>query len=168
MKKAILAAGALFALFLAGLYGYVLYNGPRMTVQPHLRAFQAILPPLPAGVTTVQPPERLPAAGRAARMTSPLEAGSANRERGRVYYHYYCVFCHGEQGDGRGPVGESYIPAPSDLRSPRVRGYADGQLLRAMLTGTGHEPVLDRVVPPEHRWYLVLFVRSLGDGKAGS
>jgi hypothetical protein len=34
-------------------------------------------------------------------------------------------------------------------------------LLRMMLTGAGHEPVLGYTVLPEHRWYLVLFLRSL-------
>ncbi|BCS54203.1 cytochrome C [Geobacter sp. SVR] len=168
MKKAILAVVALFVLFLAGLYAVVLYNGPRMTVQPHIRAFQAILPPLPAGVATVEPPDRLPEAGQAARDVSPLESSSTNRERGRIYYHYYCVFCHGEQGAGDGPVGQSYQPVPADLHSARIGRYGDGQLLRAMLTGIGHEPVLERVVPPGHRWYLVQYVRWLGSGKTGS
>ena len=58
-------------------------------------------------------------------------------------------------------MGESYIPVPADLRSAKVRRYRDGELLRAMLKGKGHEPVLEQVVPVRHRWYLVLYVRSL-------
>ena len=65
---------------------------------------------------------------------------------------------------GNGPVGESYFPAPADLRTGKVSHYSDGRLLRAMLTGIGHEPVLERVVPPRHRWCLVLYVRSLAQG----
>jgi len=40
---------------------------------------------------------------------------------------------------------------------------SDGEILYAMLTGTGHEPVLQRVVPPPYRWYLVLYVRQFND-----
>ena len=90
---------------------------------------------------------------------------AADRARGKVYYDYYCVFCHGDKGDGNGPVGESYVPVPADLRAAKIQAYADGELLRAMLVGTGHEPVLGRVVHPEHRWYLVLYVRSMTVGR---
>jgi hypothetical protein len=38
---------------------------------------------------------------------------------------------------------------------------SDGQLLLGMLTGTGHDPVLRRVVPEKAWWYLVLYVQQL-------
>lgn len=145
-------------LLVAVLFGFVLYEGPRMKVQHHIRDFQMTLPNIPAGTRPVQPTDRL----AAAQAVNPLPASADNLARARVYYTYYCVFCHGDQGAGDGPVGQSYVPRPADLRTRKVAGYSDGQLLRALLTRTGHEPVLERVVAPEHRWYLVLFVRSLG------
>jgi len=72
-----------------------------------------------------------------------------------------CLACHGEDGHGDGPVGDSYMPVPADLHRESVRRMADGELLLAMLTGTGHAPVLERVVNPDHRWYLVTFTRWL-------
>jgi hypothetical protein len=39
----------------------------------------------------------------------------------------------------------------------------DGEILYSMLTGTGHAPVLQRTVLQEYRWYLVLYVRQLGN-----
>ncbi|MDQ1256891.1 MAG: hypothetical protein QG656_1491 [Candidatus Hydrogenedentes bacterium] len=62
-------------------------------------------------------------------------------------------------------MGQSYVPRPADLCGPKVQGYSDGEILRTMLTGEGHEPVLGRVVPTEHRWPLVLYVRALGSTK---
>ena len=41
----------------------------------------------------------------------------------------------------------------------RERGWPE-PIIRAMLAGTGHEPVLNRVVLPDHRWYLVLYTRQ--------
>jgi hypothetical protein len=38
----------------------------------------------------------------------------------------------------------------------------DGELFAAMLLGVGHEPVMERIVQPAHRWYLVLYMRALG------
>lgn len=164
MKKALIAAAILLPILIIGsLFSYVLYQGPRMKEQAHLRAFQAPAPLPPPGTVTVQPPPNLlPEAAEAAGLKNPLSGTPEDLERGKVYYQYYCLFCHGEGGGGNGPVGESYMPAPADLRTPRVRGYGDGQLLRAMLTGVGHEPVLEQVVPARHRWYLVLYVRELG------
>jgi len=103
MKKVIAAVVITGAVILAALFGYTLYTGPRMKVQPHLRAFQAIMPPLPAGTATVQPPERLPSALQAARLKNPLAASDQNLESGRIYYRYYCLFCHGESGGETAP-----------------------------------------------------------------
>jgi hypothetical protein len=161
MKKTMAAIVIIAGMVVAGLFLLVLYHGPRMTVQPHFRAYQMVQPKPVDGTVPVDLPEQLPTGDAAAVVRNPLPDTAENRERGRIYYDYYCVFCHGREGAGNGPVGESYTPAPADLRSRRIAGYKDGELLRAMLLGIGHEPVLERVVPPKHRWYLVLHARSL-------
>ena len=132
-----------------------------MRVQHHIRDFQMSLPNIPPGTQAVHPPDRLPSAAQAVQLKNPLAGNARDLARARVYYTYYCVFCHGDGGAGDGPVGQSYIPRPADLRSGKIAAYRDGELLRFMLTGVGHGPVLERVVPPEHRWYLVLLVRAL-------
>jgi len=156
--------------------GFVLVTGPRMRTQPNVRTYQAEVTPLPEGVVTAarimdRDTGDVPDASRAgivrvakdaATMANPVPADEDSCARGKIYYQYYCIFCHGEQGDGNGPVGQSYVPKPADLRTPKVQGYSDGQILVTMLTGEGHEPVLERVAPPEHRWYLVHYVRTLG------
>ena len=139
----------------------LLMTGPRMYVQQHIRTFQSRVTELPKGVVPVESLSKLPSVEAAAAMTNPLSATPANLERGKIYYGYYCMSCHGAGGPVDGPVGESYTPKPASLKSAKVQAYSDGQLLRAMLTGVGHEPVLERVVPPDHRWYIVLYVRSL-------
>jgi len=152
-----------------GAASYLLLVGPRMYDQPHVRAFQARMPPTPEGVVPlVDPVPQVPAAAEARRLASPLQATQANVARGKVYYEYYCVSCHGDKGDGNGPVGESYVPKPADLRSEKVRAYSDGELLRAMLGGVGHEPMLVQIVQPEHHWYLVLYARRLAASPSGS
>ena len=162
MKKLIALLIVTPPLLFAALFAFILYRGPRMTVQHHFREFQVVTPAPAAGTVSVVPDtQRLPGEGEAARLKNPVPGTPRALGRGRVYYRYYCVFCHGESGAGDGPVGRSCHPKPIDLRSGRVAGYGDGELLRAMLTGVGHEPVLERVVPPEQRWHLALFLRSL-------
>ena len=92
--------------------------------------------------------------------TNPIPANATNLHNGKIYYGYYCLMCHGPKGDGNGPVGQSYVPKPTDLSSPRLIGITDGELYRRMLHGEGHDPVLDQTVQPAHRWPLVLYVRT--------
>jgi hypothetical protein len=132
-----------------------------MQIQPHLRAFDAVMPLPPAGsVPLFDLPYALPTEEAARTLASPVPDNPANRERGKLYYGYYCGFCHGDSGVGNGAVGDSFIPRP-DLHPDKLRTYSDGQLLRAMLQGPGHDPVLTRVVPIPHRWYLVLHLKGL-------
>ncbi len=143
---------------------YLLFTGPRMFVQPNIRQFQAIMPVTPPNTIPVKYViEPLPSKEQAQKLINPLDANEMNVAKGKVYYGYYCAFCHGDKGDGFGPVGYSYIPVPSDLRSPKVRAMSDGELLYSMLTGTGHAPMLQRIVPSECRWYLVIYVRWLSE-----
>ncbi len=125
--------------------GYALFIGPHMIDQPKLAAYDAAMPLPPVGAVSVEddsPP--LPTPEEAAGMTNPLAAGGRVPQdavaRGKVYYQYYCLACHGPTGDGRGPVAESFFPVPRDLGTPRIAAMSDGQLLLAMLTGDGHKP----------------------------
>jgi hypothetical protein len=146
-----------------GVTSWVLLVGPRMYEQQHIKPFQARMPMMPAGVVPVDPEDVLPTADDALGMRNPLSATDENLACGKVYYAYYCIFCHGERGDGAGPVGQAYLPVPADLASKKIAAYSDGQVLRAMLLGEGHAPVLERTVYPEHRWPLVLYVRHFGN-----
>ncbi len=160
--KCFLAAVGLLGIGILG-YFIVMFTGPHMNVQLHIRAYERPMPLPPKGMVAVEPEGyAVPTRERGDGSTNPIPDTQENRERGRVYYSYYCVFCHGENGQGDGPVGYSYMPAPTDLHDPKVVAMSDPDLLRGMLLGIGHEPVLSRVVLPQHRWYLVRYVRTLG------
>ena len=160
------AAGLAVILIVMSYFGYKLLQGPRMDVQPHIRAYQAQMPPTPSGIVprNDSAPPAAPTAQQAITLTT-RPATPQDLAAGGAYYSYYaCLACHGPAGDGRGPVGESYVPLPADLRTPRVAALSDGALLRAMLTGPGHQPVMEHTILAEHRWPLVHYVRSLAVG----
>lgn len=165
MKR--LIAAAVLAALAACVVFYLMFVGPRMKVQPHVLTYQLAMPGTPAGAVPVADPFPAPlTAEGAAAMINPLPPTAQNVERGRIYYGYYCAFCHGAAGDGRGPVAESYDPEPPDLRAPAVQSLPDGRLLYVSLTGVGHSPVLERVVPEDARWPIVLYVRHIGTAAA--
>jgi hypothetical protein len=155
---------ALIVVFILGAAVAVvlMFTGPRMKVQPSILAYQARVPATPEGAVpvSVERPE-LPLPQPGSEDHNPLPDAPLTRRTGQVLYSYYCLFCHGQAGHGDGPVGYSYMPAPTDLTSSQVRALSDSGLYTAMLTGVGHDPVLARVIDPNDRWYLVSFVRSL-------
>lgn len=144
----------------------LLFTGPHMTFQPKYPALQSILP----GVAKGSIPLEYQPFHRKVEENREIAADAFSIENGKRAYSLYCQFCHGLRGDGNGPVGESYVPRPADLRSDRIRAMDDTTLYISMLRGVGHEliinsdtfPVLDRIVDPQYRSYLIIYVKYLG------
>lgn len=126
---------------------------------------------------------------------NPLPTNAANLERGRRLYQQEtrqgtCASCHGEAGDGLGPVGRGLDPPPRNFTcAATMAGITDGQLYWVIESGSGeyHAPSGQgaqrverpgRGAPPTtmrgygdilsstETWQLVLYIRSLHDGSA--
>jgi hypothetical protein len=117
------------------------------------------MPEKPAGTTPTTGRLVTLTAQQAKLVKNPLSVNETSLANGKIYYGYYCLMCHGEKGDGNGPVGQGYVPKPTDL--PTLAKMSDGELYRRMLTGKGHDPVMSQTVQPDHRWPLVMYVRTL-------
>ncbi len=57
--------------------------------------------------------------------TAPA-AEAADAAAGKGVYAANCVSCHGEAGDGKGPVGAALKPAPRDFSKGEFKFDADG------------------------------------------
>jgi cytochrome c553 len=131
----------------------LLMTGPRMRFQPSVQAFEKRM---------AYPPENIISFDHSIFDTTSLVIPpdvEGNVITGRTYYEYYCTFCHGAEGNGNGEVGKSYVPKPSDLSRGSFSEISPGKFYRASFTGTGHSPVLERVIPFEYRPYILLYVR---------
>lgn len=84
--------------------------------------------------------------------------------RGKSVYLTFCAQCHGSNYDGRGTVGQSFHPLPTDLRSAEVQSRSDGKLFKTVSYGIpdGRQPALYFIITIEDRWRAVAFVKSLG------
>lgn len=136
---------------------------PRMRRQPILRSYERRLPDTPEHSVPRDGAPRVPSGEEAAVLPNPVASSPEALARGKLYYGYYCQTCHGEDGRGHTPVGESYHPAPGDLSDAALhaRLRSDGALYCAMVVGVGHEATLAYIVPSERRWPTVHHVRTL-------
>jgi hypothetical protein len=149
-----LIAGALSFLFLITIVVIVLlFTGPRMKYQPSVRSFEREMP---------LPPEDIVSFNQKNFDFNTASFPSLTKEnlkKGKVYYSYYCIFCHGEDGRGNGEVGKSYTPKPADLK--KLSPLTDfEQLYSKSFKGTGHSPVLERVIPYNHRPYILEYIKD--------
>lgn len=106
------------------------------------------------------PPEYL-----ARQSPAPSEAGL--REGERIYQGsgsgISCAKCHGEKGDGRGPMSHMFDPRPRNFQcAATVNGIPDGQLfwiVRYGSPGTSMPP--HPKLRDEQVWGVVAYVRKL-------
>lgn len=99
----------------------------------------------------------------AATATNPLPMDTAVLRRGGEVFQTYCFVCHGEQGEGNGPVVDpaaGKFPMGPDLRIPTTVGRSDGYIYAIIKAGRGLMPSYRRI-PPQDRWAVVNYVRLL-------
>ncbi len=137
----------------------------RMKDQESVRTYEAEPPEMPT--------QSIPVSGGVAqlrnadpeKMKNPLPNTKEVIARGEGSYEYFCVMCHGPEGDGRGTVGQSFAPLPTDLRGAYVRGQSDGLLFYRISLGFKRHPPLYETVSSDDRWAVVHYLRSLKEEK---
>jgi DMSO reductase family type II enzyme heme b subunit len=120
-------------------------------------------------------PERLHAAllPRAAEaQPGPPPATPDNLARGRAIYVKRCLVCHGDKGDGKGPVAPFLEPRPRDfvtasfkLRStPSGEAPTDADLFRVVTRGVPGTAMAGwPTLSEQERWLVIGYVKSLSD-----
>lgn len=96
---------------------------------------------------------------------NPLGATPQNLQDGRDAFLAKCQTCHGYDGSGLTPVGQSLYPRVPDLRAARTQNLSDGEIHYIIENGvelTGMPAWSNpREMQPAGIWKLVLFIRSL-------
>jgi cytochrome c len=95
---------------------------------------------------------------------NPLPPTLDNIQQGRKVFSYYCVSCHGLDGQNTGvPFAQSLSPPVPPLSSPQVQAYADGQLHRIIQRGIfpSGMPAAAGILNDDEIWKIVLYVRRL-------
>ena len=95
---------------------------------------------------------------------NPLTTSPENIALGRKTFSYYCVVCHGLDGQNTGvPFAESMSPPVPSLASASVQSYTDGQLKWIVENGEWPSgmPASRGILEDEEIWSIVIYIRHL-------
>ncbi len=80
---------------------------------------------------------------------------------GQKYFETNCMVCHGQKGDGKGPVGLKMPNHPPALTTDKIKGWADGQVYQVITMGQGTMGPYASHIPQKYRWQVVNYIRHL-------
>mgnify|MGYP003573136899 FL=1 len=101
---------------------------------------------------------------------NPIPASEASISRGAEIYEDDCATCHGDEGMGDGPGGESLDPAPAPL-SHTGRMLADDYLFWRISEGGAKEPFNSAMpawkknLDEDERWDVINYLRVMSGGQ---
>jgi mono/diheme cytochrome c family protein len=95
---------------------------------------------------------------------NPLTATTENIEAGKQIFGYYCVECHGRDGQNTGvPFAASMSPPVPSLLSADTQRYTDGQLKWIIENGISPSgmPASKGILNDDEMWHIVIYLRHL-------
>lgn len=134
-----------------------------MFTQPSIKAQEDLPPRPPKGIVPFQRREKgIRDRWEAAAAQNPVAADIRSVARGKALFETYCLVCHGVKGVGDGIVGKKFLP-PTDLSGRYVQEEPDGEIYYTITYGgLAVMPLYGDAIPPEDRWHLINYIRTLG------
>lgn len=160
MAIILVAAAAFLGVVMLFTYDVIKLEWPSfMEIQPSYRQMENPLP-VPAQSIPIQGPVTIPGMGAP---QNPMEADDASIARGAELYVINCKMCHGDTGEGTGPVAAFLVNfKPANLTSDVVQSKSDGSIFLTITNGLeGRMPPLNENFTVSERWDVVNFVRTL-------
>jgi mono/diheme cytochrome c family protein len=99
---------------------------------------------------------------KAANRHNPVPATAASQARGQALFQTHCAACHGERGEGDGPVAITLTPKPANLKT-MANHHSDGDQAWKIAQGRGAMPGWKSTLKPKQIWDLVNYIRRSGD-----
>lgn len=93
-------------------------------------------------------------------LRNPYVYTKANLEEGQVLFTRYCQHCHGEKGDGQGPVGAKFKGVPN-YSTGAYKTMNDGHIYHVIEWGKNRMMPHGSQVNPEERWKIAMYVHVL-------
>ena len=129
-----------------------------MEIQPSFDVQEEPLPVPPRSIP-VDGPAFIPNMGPP---TNPVPADDVSISRGKTLFTINCVMCHGETGEGNGPVSSLIANKPANLASIITQSKTDGILFMTITDGVeGRMPPMVENLTVRDRWDVINYIRTL-------
>jgi mono/diheme cytochrome c family protein len=95
---------------------------------------------------------------------NPVQSTPDKIEAGKQTFGFYCVVCHGRDGQNTGvPFAGNMSPPIPSLASKEIQRYSDGQLKWIIENGLSPSgmPAAKGILSDEDIWTIVVFLRHL-------
>jgi mono/diheme cytochrome c family protein len=162
-QKRLMTAGFLVVVFLA-LFELWAYDVIKidfisfMEIQPSFDVQENPLP-VPARSIPIDGPAFIPNMGAP---DNPVPADDVSLQRGHTLFTINCIMCHGETGEGNGPIAALIANKPANLTSIITQSKTDGALFMTITNGVeGRMPPMIENTTVRDRWDLVNYIRTL-------
>ena len=93
-------------------------------------------------------------------LTNPLDSTPEIVSEGKALYDVYCMSCHGQNGQGDGPVGKVFLGVPP-YNLGRVKELPEGQIFHTITYGRGRMMPHGSQVAVDERWKITRYVQVL-------
>jgi mono/diheme cytochrome c family protein len=95
-------------------------------------------------------------------LSNPIPRDQVSIGQGQILFTTNCAMCHGQQGQGNGPVASAYTPQPANLTGAGIQALSDGEIFLVITNGFSTMPSFRKVLVPDERWQVVNYVRGFG------
>jgi mono/diheme cytochrome c family protein len=95
---------------------------------------------------------------------NPIKVSAENIESGKQTFGFYCVVCHGRDGQNTGvPFAKNMSPPLPSLASSDVQRYTNGQLKWIIENGISPSgmPASKGILSEDDIWTIVVYLRNL-------
>src|SRR5439155_736347 len=99
---------------------------------------------------------------------NPLLKTDANLAEGKRLYQNYCIHCHGETGDGNGPVVQHNGPRPPAYYSDQLKDLPEGKAFHTTQYGKNMMGSHASQLLASQRWKIIMYVQGLQHQQAAA
>ena len=96
----------------------------------------------------------------AAERVNPISKDPSSIRRGKKLFIQHCATCHGNNGEGDGPLSSALKTKPANLKK-RSGHHSDGDFAWKIANGRGLMPGFKDHLTKEQIWDLTNFIQSL-------
>ncbi|HRH67598.1 MAG TPA: cytochrome c [Bacteroidia bacterium] len=96
-----------------------------------------------------------------AELKNPLAKTEIHMAEGKLLYQNYCLICHGDKGQGDGPVVQRNGPKPPAYNSDLLKNLPEGKMFHTTQYGKNMMGSHASQLTATQRWKIIMYVQTM-------